>query len=412
MSKVPVENKEKEISSILKAMKIVQEQKDFDRAIKEILEVCMELVGAKAGLIVLKDSNEKATVLVSQLDENIEKRIHKASKAMNELYSIIYSGETIYENDFQNSKYTKLVPENIKIKNVVFVPLKLGNKVAGVFGLMDKEKEFFDHDVYLINAFSEVGSLAISNRKLISRLEISETTLKKQMEKLDDLVKEQSELLIQREIFSEIGNISSELAHDLRSPLQTIQNATYLLEMKPDRKELLNLIKESLSYATSILDSFREYYRGHEITPINIDLTAVVKQAVYDIEAPDGVGVELELEEIGKVTIDPTKIRRAINNLVKNAFEAMPEGGELTVTLKEEDEKVVIEIVDTGEGIPEEIQENLYRPFDSRKPGGSGLGLPSAKRIIESHGGSIEYETTHGMGTRFKISLPKKIEEL
>jgi signal transduction histidine kinase len=412
MSKVPVENKEKEISSILKAMKIVQEQKDFDRAIKEILEVCMELVGAKAGLIVLKDSNEKATVLVSQLDENIEKRIHKASKAMNELYSIIYSGETIYENDFQNSKYTKLVPENIKIKNVVFVPLKLGNKVAGVFGLMDKEKEFFDHDVYLINAFSEVGSLAISNRKLISRLEISETTLKKQMEKLDDLVKEQSELLIQREIFSEIGNISSELAHDLRSPLQTIQNATYLLEMKPDRKELLNLIKESLSYATSILDSFREYYRGHEITPIKIDLTAVVKQAVYDIEAPDGVGVELELEEIGKVTIDPTKIRRAINNLVKNAFEAMPEGGELTVTLKEEDEKVVIEIVDTGEGIPEEIQENLYRPFDSRKPGGSGLGLPSAKRIIESHGGSIEYETTHGMGTRFKISLPKKIEEL
>ena len=412
MSKVPVENKEKEISSILKAMKIVQEQKDFDRAIKEILEVCMELVGAKAGLIVLKDSSEKDTVLVSQLDENIEKRIHEASKTMNELFSIIYSGETIYENDFQNSKYTKLVPENIKIKNVVFVPLKLGNKVAGVFGLMDKEKGFFNHDVYLINAFSEVGSLAISNRKLISRLEISETTLKKQMEKLDDLVKEQSELLIQREIFSEIGNISSELAHDLRSPLQTIQNATYLLEMKPDRKELLNLIKESLSYATSILDSFREYYRGHEITPINIDLTAVVKQAVYDIEAPDGVGVELELEEIGKVTIDPTKIRRAINNLVKNAFEAMPEGGELTVTLKEEDEKVVIEIIDTGEGIPEEIQENLYQPFDSRKPGGSGLGLPSAKRIIESHGGSIEYETTHGMGTRFKITLPKKIEEL
>lgn len=410
MSKVPIENKEKEISSILKAMKIVQEQKD--RAIKEILEVCMELVGAKAGLIVLKDSNEKDTVLVSQLNKNIEKRIHEASKTMNELYSIIYSGETIYENDFQNSKYTKLVPEKIKIKNVVFVPLKLGNKVAGVFGLMDKEKEFFDHDVYLINAFSEVGSLAISNRKLISRLEISETTLKKQMEKLDDLVKEQSELLIQREIFSEIGNISSELAHDLRSPLQTIQNATYLLEMKPDRKELLNLIKESLSYATSILDSFREYYRGHEITPINIDLTAVVKQAVYDIEAPDGVGVELELEEIGKVTIDPTKIRRAINNLVKNAFEAMPEGGELTVTLKEEDEKVVIEIVDTGGGIPEEIQENLYQPFDSRKPGGSGLGLPSAKRIIESHGGSIEYETTYGMGTRFKISLPKKIEEL
>jgi signal transduction histidine kinase len=412
MSKVPIENKEKEISSILKAMKIVQEQKDFDRAIKEILEVCMELVGAKAGLIVLKDSNEKDTVLVSQLDEKIEKRIHEASKRMNELYSIIYSGETIYENDFQNSKYTKLVPENIKIKNVVFVPLKLGNKVAGVFGLMDKEKGFFDHDVYLLNVFSEVGSLAISNRKLISRLEISETTLKKQMEKLDDLVKEQSELLIQREIFSEIGNLSSELAHDLRSPLQTIQNATYLLEMKPDRKELLNLIKESLSYATSILDSFREYYRGHEITPINIDLTAVVKQAVYDIEAPDGVGVELEIEEIGKVTIDPTKIRRAINNLVKNAFEAMPEGGELTVTLKEENEKVVIEIIDTGEGIPEEIQENLYQPFDSRKPGGSGLGLPSAKRIIESHGGSIEYETTHGMGTRFKITLPKKIEEL
>jgi signal transduction histidine kinase len=412
MTKIPVENKEKEISSILKAMKIVQEQKDFDSTIKEILEVCMELVGAKSGLIVLKNNGEKDEVLVRHLEERIDKRIHDVSQTMSALFSIIYTGETVYENDFQNSLYAKHVSENIMIKNVVLVPLRLGKKITGVFGLMDKESGFLDHDVCLVNAFSDVSSLALTNKKLISRLETSETTLRKQMEKLDDIVKEQSELLIQKEIFSEIGNISSELAHDLRSPLQTIQNATYLLEMKPDRKELLNLIKESLTYATSILDSFREYYRGHEIAPLNIDLTAVVKQAVYDIEAPDGVGVELELEEIGKVTIDPTKIRRAINNLVKNAFEAMPEGGELTVTLKDEDEKVVIEIIDTGEGIPEEIQQSLYQPFGSRKPGGSGLGLPSAKRIIESHGGSIEYETTRGMGTRFKITLPKKIEEL
>lgn len=424
MSKVPAEtgqqsksekdteNVEKEISSILKAMKIVQEQKDFQKAVKEILGVCLELVGAKAGLVSLKNDGEEDEVVVGELGENNVEGSHGISETLNELFSVIYSGKTIYENDFQNSDYAKYVSEKIKIENVVFVPLRLGEKIAGVFGLIDKEIGFIEHDVFLISGFSDVCSLALVNRKLILRLETSEANLKKQMEKLDDVVKEQSELLIQRGIFSEIGHISSELAHDLRSPLQTIQNATYLLEMKPDRKELLNLIKESLSYATSILDSFREYYRGHEIAPFNIDLTAVVRQAVYDIEAPDGVGVELELEEIGKITFDPTKIRRAINNLVKNAFEAMPKGGELTVTLKEEDDKVVIEIIDTGEGISEEIQENLYQPFGSRKPGGSGLGLPSAKRIIESHGGSIEYETTLGKGTRFKITLLKKIEGL
>jgi signal transduction histidine kinase len=222
----------------------------------------------------------------------------------------------------------------------------------------------------------------------------------------------ESELELQKELFTELGHISSELAHDLRSPLQTIQNAAYLLELKPDRKELFSLIKESLAYATSILDGFRDYYRGHEIAPLETDIKPMIEQAVHDIEPPDNIEVDLELTDIGKILVDPTKIRRAINNLVKNAYEAMPEGGILTVRLNEQGDVVKIEIVDTGIGIPKKIQENLYQPFGSNKPGGSGLGLPSAKRIIESHGGRIDYETKLDKGTVFIITLPMKIKEV
>jgi signal transduction histidine kinase len=263
----------------------------------------------------------------------------------------------------------------------------------------------------MANVFSEIASNTINYSLLVTRLSENEANLKKQTNELDQIIKEQAQLA-RSQIFTEIGHISSELAHDLRSPLQTIQNAAYLLELKPDRKELFGLIKESISYATNILNSFRDYYRGHEITPISVNLKEVINRSIQDIEIPEKITVKLELGETGKVTLDHTKIRRALNNLIKNAVDAMPEGGMLTVVSKLKGEKVIIELIDTGPGIPVDIQENLYQPFGSKKPGGSGLGLPSAKRIIESHGGTIAYDTVLSKGTTFRITLPRKIESL
>jgi signal transduction histidine kinase len=96
----------------------------------------------------------------------------------------------------------------------------------------------------------------------------------------------------------------------------------------------------------------------------------------------------------------------AIRNLLKNAIEAMPEGGTLIVEIIDEKNYVKIIISDTGVGLPSELNEIIYTPFMAERKNGRGLGIPTAKRIIESHGGELSYESEVGKGTIFTIKLP------
>ena len=232
---------------------------------------------------------------------------------------------------------------------------------------------------------------------------------RKLAERFDADVSEQTKLIMEKELFEEIGRISSELAHDLRGPLQTIINCTYLLEMDPTKKELLVHINEAVRYASSLLDSFRDYYRGHEISRTATSIDQIVDLVLNDATIPPNVETNVALDpQIGQVQIDPAKIRRTLYNLVKNAVEAMPGGGELTVETEDDGDMFLIRVRDTGVGIPEDIRDTLFKPFGSKKPGGSGLGLPSCRRVVVAHGGEITFESEVGGGTTFTVVLPKK----
>lgn len=384
-------DRQKEILAILQAVKAIHKFHDTQKASNGLYLSCKELLKNDYGFFAVQREENTYEFPVWDMDETIIQENIITKTPLKELFLSANENLTpVYQNEIE--KFDHALSQIIN--NALISPILHEEEPRGFLALYNKEGGFDEHDLFLVRGFSEISSIILRTRQ---EREIQ--------------VMSESELKIQKELLTEIGYISSELAHDLRSPLQTIQNAAYLLELKPDRKELFNLIKESLAYATSILDSFRDYYRGHEIAPLEIEIKQIIEQAIHDIEPPDNVEIDLELSEIGKILVDPTKIRRAINNLVKNAYEAMPEGGILTVRLKETADVVKIEVIDTGIGIPEKIQEKLYQPFGSNKPGGSGLGLPSAKRIIESHGGRIDYITNHDKGTVFTITLPKKIME-
>jgi signal transduction histidine kinase len=111
-------------------------------------------------------------------------------------------------------------------------------------------------------------------------------------------------------------------------------------------------------------------------------------------------------EKIGSVMIDRSKMRRVLDNLIKNALEAMPNGGDLTISTHRDGEWKRIEISDTGEGISEEDRATLFTPFISRKEGGLGLGLVFCKETVEAHGGTLSLESEVGEGTSVTITLP------
>jgi signal transduction histidine kinase len=106
------------------------------------------------------------------------------------------------------------------------------------------------------------------------------------------------------------------------------------------------------------------------------------------------------------VTFDWVKIRRVLNNLIRNAVEAMPEGGELGVSCEVHGDNLVLTISDTGVGILDEEMENLFKPFYTTKSNGMGLGLAYCKRAVEAHGGTITVESEVGKRTSFTVRLP------
>ena len=212
---------------------------------------------------------------------------------------------------------------------------------------------------------------------------------------------------IERHVIEKMGHISSELAHDLRSPLQTIQNAVYLLQKSPDNEMLFDMVRQSLKQATSILDSFRDYYKGHIINPLETEAAKIADLAISNSEIPDNISVVRDYDETLRVHVDPAKTALAIQKLVVNAVEAMEERGELRISVFDSPDSVEISVKDSGTGIPPEAEASLFEPFVSSNKQGNGLGVPTVKRIVESHGGSISYITKQGEGTTFTLSFPK-----
>ena len=104
--------------------------------------------------------------------------------------------------------------------------------------------------------------------------------------------------------------------------------------------------------------------------------------------------------------LDPARLRRALINLVENAFQAMPQGGTLTISAQREDEIVITDVRDQGSGISPEIQEKIFELYFTTKKGGSGIGLAQTYQILQWHHGSVDFETAQDQGTTFRLRLP------
>jgi signal transduction histidine kinase len=211
----------------------------------------------------------------------------------------------------------------------------------------------------------------------------------------------------ERRLIEEMGEISSELAHDLRSPLQTIQNAIFLLERSPENPMFYTMIRESLKQTTQILDSFRDFYKGHLLKMVEADIVKAYELGISELEIPDDVDLTLEADDVEKFRMDPTKLALVFSKLIKNAVDAIPGGGIIRVGIKDRGDHVEVKISDTGSGIPEEVVKVIYKPFMAKSKGGKGLGVPACKRIVESHGGTMGFETSLGEGTTFTFTIPK-----
>jgi len=217
----------------------------------------------------------------------------------------------------------------------------------------------------------------------------------------------------------EAAQLVGGLAHEIKNPLSTIHlNLKLLAEdlehhQDEDHRRLLRRLQSVRGEADrlkAILDDFLRFAGKFELAPVKLDVRRLVEELV-DFFAPQaqasGVVVRTALSD-QPVTcpLDANLIKQAILNLMINATQAMPNGGEMLLKLSISRGRAILEVIDTGTGIPPENLQKIFSVYYSTKPGGTGLGLPTTQRIIREHGGTIRVQSEPGKGTRFIIALP------
>jgi len=234
-----------------------------------------------------------------------------------------------------------------------------------------------------------------------------EEELREHSVRLGELVEKRTSELLDAERMAAIGKVSAMVAHDLRGPLIVINNAIALARKKPDRADdVFEMIERNAERAIDILEELRGQTRDEPLSLRVVNIGRMFRKAVKDAELPERIRVEIDVHEKLETPLDEVKLTRVLDNMIRNAIDAMPEGGVLTLGAASEGRKTVLRVSDTGAGIPENVMDKLFEPFFTTKSKGMGLGLASSKRIVEAHGGALSVESKAGVGSTFTIELP------
>jgi two-component system sensor histidine kinase HydH len=212
-----------------------------------------------------------------------------------------------------------------------------------------------------------------------------------------------------------IGSLAAGVAHEIRNPLSSIKGfATYFkgrLRGNPEDSRTADIMIQEVERLNRVIRQLLDLSRPMEIQKKPTRLEPLIEHTVrlVDVHArKKGITVKTEVSpEVPAVFADPDRIKQVLLNLCLNAIEAMQAGGDLTLSLRHHNEKMVRMVVsDTGEGIPGDDLENIFDPYYTTKSSGTGLGLAIVHRIIEAHGGEIRVKSEAGRGTTFTILLP------
>jgi signal transduction histidine kinase len=240
------------------------------------------------------------------------------------------------------------------------------------------------------------------------------TPLKLKLAESNTIIEHQNKL-------AHFGQLLAGLAHEIRNPLTAINARLYTLQKAlgdrtPEHKDA-TVIRNEINRLEQIVRDFLKLARPAEPRFATLTAEPVLKE-VKDLLAPnferDSIELKLDSAVDAPFRADPQQLKQVLINLIQNAADSVGQNGTIILRARRGksrakenlEDAIVLEVEDTGTGIPPEVQDKLFDPFFSTKEDGTGLGLPIAARIIDKHGGALDFETQVGQGTTFRIELP------
>jgi len=302
--------------------------------------------------------------------------------------------------------------EHVRNKTPFDIEYRIIAKDGSVKWLRDKASPVLSEngEVTRIDGFME----DVTERKKL------EEELKKHTEHLKELVEERTRDLDDARRMATIGETAAMVGHDLRNPLQTIVNRLYLAKKATDSlshpyseladklglRGLIGELENQVNYMNKIVSDLQEYAKP--LTPKLVETSPrhLIEETFSTIKTPENIEVSMDVLDVPRISVDPDSMRRVFTNLILNAFQAMPDGGKLTIRTSKRDEILFISFQDTGIGIPKENIDRIFSPLYTTKAKGVGLGLTVSERLVKAHNGRITVESELGKGSTFTIRLP------
>jgi len=283
------------------------------------------------------------------------------------------------------------------------VPLAARGKVLGVINVAFASERTIDaSEIELVQAAGAHFAAAVHAKRLLDDLRASYESLAQTQEKL-----------VQRERLAALGELAAVVAHEVRNPLGVIFNSVGAIRrvLGDDERSrtLVNILEEEAQRLNHIVGDLLDFARplspSLRMEPLLPVVQDVVQTAIETL--PDAIRVAWEVEEpLPGVPMDVRLMRQALLNVTMNAVQAMHRGGTLTLRMRREGAVLLLEIADTGPGIPQDLQLRIFEPFFTTRATGTGLGLTVVKRILDVHGGTLAVGAEPDRGAVFRICLP------
>lgn len=381
---------------------------------EEAFKIWSEIKGKNLSLLSIlqefdKEKFEQApiTKLVKNLKISLEDENDVIIWAYNQGIILNFTKDKINANlSFKSLDY-------LNAKRAILIPL---NSAIGNIGVLIADHAFSSEPideklVKSLNAFAQEATSALVNSMMFENLQEKTHALEEALKNL----KESRERLLKAERLSAIGELSSQIAHEIRNPLVTIgmlvskmrkipnlqeKDIKKVESMEKEIRRLERLIQDLLSFSASPKPKFKQ-----------VNLKEALQDLIYFMEdefAEKAIEIKTYFQEnLPLCKADPNQVRHVFLNLFRNAMNVLPKGGEVIIeAVQIDDDWLRVSIKDNGPGIPVIIKEKIFEPFFSTSSVGSGLGLAIASKIIKEHNGQLYYESKEGEGTAFFIELP------
>ncbi len=310
-----------------------------------------------------------------------------------------------------------VLKEKFNLHSLVVIPLFTKEKALGAIAADHTEpgRRLTQETLDSVMRFAQQAGLAIQNASMYQELKNFSRQMEERIQKTTADLRKTEAQLIRSEKLAALGQLAAGIAHEIRNPLTSINILIHSLrERLPSENSLqedIKVIEEEIHRMNEIVDQFLRFAKPSSPFLEKTDVLSIFEETLQLLRPQiekQRIVVEKEFQALPMIQMDPEQMKQAMLNLLLNAIQAMPEGGQLT--LKGQNSKdgqwIHLSIEDSGMGISPEDIDKLFDPFFSTKEGGVGLGLSITHRIIDQHHGKIEVENAPEKGTIFTVWLP------